>query len=243
MPIELLLSPIMRPLVLAKAVLFHPHRETSRYVPNIIDVGPVSTRQNPTSVRSYTIRREFGQGAKIYGVFDDANPISHIDQRLYWFVRSRAVKGAYKMYTTGEQQATAHIRAGLRSNILMIQSTSDDDQFELGWHVMGHRVDAVDSYRLFELKDGFTYQWTTKGRYMEKVHNLGEKESEVRERVAAVTILPGHGFQIQIDESKVSREMALTTAMISFIDQWNTQLGVGGIYYPYQPSQVRWKRD
>lgn len=88
MPIELLLSPIMRPLVLAKAVLFHPHRETSRYVPNIIDVGPVSTQTNPTSVKSYTVRREFGQGAKVYGVFDDANPIKHIDQRLYWFVRS-----------------------------------------------------------------------------------------------------------------------------------------------------------
>lgn len=235
MPIELILTPIMRPVVMAKAVLFHPHRKYSRYVPNVVDLCE-------DNAGSYTIRKEFGKGGKIFNVFDDSNPQQTMDQRLYSMVRSRAVKGAYKFYTEGEEKPTAALRAGLRSNVLMIKDT-DDKQFELGWHVVGHRVDAIDSYRLFELSDGQQYQWTTKGKTLEKVHNLGEKESEVREIVAKVDTKGSTGFNIQIDETKVTREMAITTAMISYIDQWNTALGVGGIYYPYQPYQIRWKRD
>lgn len=238
MPVELILSPLMRPLVNAKAVLFHPHRQSSRYVPNIVDLDEMAE-----SVRSYSIRKEFGTGQKQLDVFDDSNPNKSIDQRLYHMVRSRAVKGAYKFYSDvyGEKEPTAAIRAGLRSNVLLM--SQKDDQFELGWHVVGHRVDANDSYRLFELADGSTYQWTTRGKYMEKVYNLGEKESEVRERVARVVINGKKGFTLKVDESKVSREMAITTAMISYIDQWNTMYGVGGIYHGYQPYRIRWKRD
>lgn len=234
MPIELILSPMLRPMVVAKAILFHPHRKSSRYVPNVVDLDECA--------HSYSIRREFGKGSKVFDVFDDDNPDVTLDQRLYYMVRSRAVKGAYKFYTEGIEEPTAALRAGLRSNVLMIKHGSGDHA-ELGWHVIGHRVDAIDSYRMFQLSDGRTYQWTTRGMFMELVHNLGEKESEVRERVASVTLNGQYGFTIKVDESKVSREMAITTAMISYIDQWNTQFGVGGIYYPYQAYQVRWKRD
>jgi hypothetical protein len=232
MPIELFLSPIMRPAVMAKAILFHPHRPGSRYVPNILELSK--------DAKSYTVRREFGQGGKTYNVFDDTNPVTTLDQRLYHLVRSRAVKGAYKFYTEGKEEPTATLRAGLRSNVLLI--SSNHESFELGWHVISHRVDALDSYRLFTLSDGSTYQWTTRGKFLERVSNLGEKESEVRERVACVTINNGKGFTIKIDESKILREIAICSAMISYIDQWNTQLGVGGIYYPYQPQKVRWAR-
>jgi hypothetical protein len=234
MPIELILSPLMRPVVMAKAVLFHPHRKYSRYVPNIVEIDEGAC--------SYTVRKEFGQGGKIFNVFDDANPLEAVDQRLYSMVRSRAVKGAYKIYTQGEEKPTAAIRAGLRSNVLLIKNT-EDRHFELGWHVVGHRVDAIDSYRLFQLSDGQTFQWSTKGKTLERVHNLGEKESEVREIVAKVVPHGFTGFNIKVDETKISREMAIFTAMISYIDQWNTALGVGGIYYTYQPYQIRWKRD
>ncbi|ANB15651.1 hypothetical protein AWJ20_3288 [Sugiyamaella lignohabitans] len=157
-------------------------------------------------------------------------------------VRSRAVKGAYKMYNEREEKPTAALRAGLRSNVLLIKSDTGD-HFELGWHVVNHRVDALDGYRLFQLANGAMYQWSTKGKFLERVFNIGEKESEVRERVAAVAINGNKGFTIRIDECKVPRELAIMTAMISYIDQWNTMIGVGGIYYRYQPSTVRWKRD
>lgn len=234
MPVELFLSPILRPVVVAKAVLFHPHRPSSRYIPNIIEL--------PDTAHQYVVRREFGTGGKSFSVFDSANPRTTFDQRLYRMTRSRAVKGAYKFYTTGIERPTAALRAGLRSNVLMMRK-ADGDNFELGWHVVGHRVDAIDGYRLFQLADGATYQWTTRGKFMERVHNLGQKESEVRERVASVSINGQKGFTIWIDETKVPREMAITTAMISYIDQWNTMFGIGGIYLPYQPRELRWKRD
>jgi hypothetical protein len=158
-------------------------------------------------------------------------------------VRSRAVKGAYKFYTEGIDEPTAALRAGIHSNVLMIRNMSSLDHFELGWHTVNHSVDAIDSYRTFELRDGGIYQWSMKGKVMERVRNIGQKESEVREQVARVTINGSKGFTIRIDERKINREMAITTAMICFLDQWNTTFGIGGIYYRHQPmSLLPWSR-
>lgn len=247
MPIELILSPVMRPLVLAKAVLFHPHRRASRYVPNIIDM--------PDDVSQYAILKRFGSGSKIFDVYDTekgSKPLGPNDPgaKLFWFVRSRAVKGAYKMYSSaitgtgenGEDEPCAAIRAGLRSNVLLIRAP-DVPVSELGWHIISHRVDANDSYRMFTLADGVTYQWTSRGFWLEKVYNVGEKESEIRERIAQVIPNGVHGFTLKVDESKIPRELALGTALCSHIDQWNTNIEVGGIYYARQDSNVRWKRD
>ncbi|CAK7902410.1 hypothetical protein CAAN1_18S02916 [[Candida] anglica] len=247
MPVELVLSPVMRPLVMAKAVLFHPHRRASRYVPTIVEMSE--------DVSQYAVLKQFGSGSKIFDVFDTekgAKPLGANDpgKKLFWFVRSRAVKGAYKMYSSaisgtgenGEDEPVAAVRAGLRSNVLLIRAP-DVAAAELGWHIISHRVDANDSYRMFTLADGFTYQWTTKGKWLEKVHNVGEKESEVRERIAQVIPNGVNGFTLIVDETKIPREMALGTALCSHIDHWNTNIDVGGIYYARQPHQVRWKRD
>lgn len=248
MPIELILSPVMRPLVMAKAVLFHPHRRASRYVPHIIELPE-------ENVSEYVLLKRFGSGSKIFDVYDTENgslPLGSNDpsKKLFWFVRSRAVKGAYKMYSSsitgtgpeGEDEPVAAIRAGLRSNVLLIRAPGAPAA-ELGWHIIGHRVDANDSYRMFTMADGFTYQWTSKGKWLEKVHNVGEKESEVRERIAQVIPNGVNGFTLRVYETKIPREMALGSALCSHIDQWNTNIEVGGIYYARQPQQVRWKRD
>ncbi|ABN64275.2 predicted protein [Scheffersomyces stipitis CBS 6054] len=248
MPIELVLSPVMRPVVMAKAVLFSPHRSGSRYVPNIIELPEEGISQ-------YALLKRFGSGSKIFDVYDThegEEPLGQKDpaQRLFWLVRSRAVKGAYKMFSSaitgtgpeGEDEPVAAIRAGLRSNVLLIRAP-DVPAAELGWHVINHRVDANDSYRMFTLADGFTYQWTNRGKWLEKVHNLGEKESEIRERVGQVIPHGANGFTLKVDETKIPRELALSTALCSYIDQWNTNIEVGGIYYARQPGQVRWKRD
>ncbi|ODV96493.1 hypothetical protein PACTADRAFT_49827, partial [Pachysolen tannophilus NRRL Y-2460] len=141
----------------------------------------------------------------------------------------------------GEDEPVAALRAGLRSNVLLIRAPQAPAA-ELGWHIIGHRVDAIDSYRMFTLSDGVTYQWTTSGKFLEKVANVGEKESEVRERIAQVIPAGKGGFNIKVDESKIPREMAIASAMCSYIDQWNTDFAVGGIYLAHQPRQVRWKR-
>lgn len=243
---ELILSPVMKPLVVAKAVLFHPHRRASRYVPRIVDL--------PQDVSEYVVLKRFGSGSKIFDVYDTqkgALPLgsNNPGDRLFWFTRSRAVKGAYRMYSSaiigtgenGEYEPVADVIAGLRSNVLLIRAPGVPAS-ELGWHVIGHRVDANDSYRMFTMADGFTYQWTSKGKWLEKVHNVGEKESEIRERIAHVTPNGANGFTIRVDENRMPREMALGSALCSYVDQWNTNIDVGGIYYARQPNQVRWKR-
>lgn len=247
MPIELVLSPVMRPLVLAKAVLFHPHRAASRYVPTIVDI--------PEEVSEYVVLRRFGSGSKTFDVYDTEGgnlPLGSNDpgKKLFWFTRSRAVKGAYRMYSSaiggtgpeGEDEPVAAVRAGLRSNVLLIRAPNAPAA-ELGWHIISHRVDANDAYRMFTMADGFTYQWTTKGKWLEKVHNVGEKELEVRQRIGQVVPNGLNGFTLRIDESQMPREMALGSALCSYIDHWNTNIDVGGIYYARQPHQVRWKRD
>ena len=250
MPVELILSPVMRPLVCAKAVLFHPHRKSSRYIPRIIELP----KDEDLSI--FNVHKRFGTGSKVFDVYDaKAEGSYNAENRLYWFVRSRAVKGAYKMYSSdirntgpdGEDEPMADVRAGLRSNVLLIKSACGLPTAELGWHVINHRVDAIDSYRIFHLADGYVYQWTTSGKFLERVKNMAEKESEVRERVAEVTIAgstsAAYGWTLKVDETKISRELALTTALCSVIDQWNTNIAVGGIYYARQQGEVRWKRD
>lgn len=246
MPVELVLSPFMGPIIRIKALLFHPHRRASRYIPNIVDLPP--------NVSEYAVRKKFGTGSKVFDVFeaDQSRPLGSTDQseRLFWFVRSRAVKGAYKMYSSqirgtgeaGEDEPVAAVRAGLRSNILLIR-LPDVPAAELGWHIIGHRVDAIDSYRMFQLADGQTYQWTTSGKFLERVTNLGEKESEIRERIGQVIPAGKAGFTLKVDETKIPKELALSSALCSYIDQWNTDLSIGGIYLAHQPRQIRWKRD
>lgn len=202
----------------------------------------------------YAVRKRFGTGSKEYDVYDtqeSSQGPADPGKRLYWFVRSRAVKGAYKMYSPqitgtgpeGEDEPMAVVRAGLRSNVLMIRSPDEIPASELGWHIINLRVDAIDSYRVFTLASGKQFHWTTIGKYLEIVHNPGEKDSEVRERVGQVITNGAGGWNIKVDESKIPRELAITTALCSVIDQWNTNIAIGGIYYARQQEDVRWKRD
>lgn len=217
------------------------HRDSSYYTPKLVDL----LNEQP-GTKSYTIRKEFGTGSKTFSVFDDSDPNPHktYGDKLYSMTRSRAVKGAYKMYIPEDELPIATLRAGLRSNVLLIK-TRDGGELELGWHVIDHLVDALDDYRVFQLADGNTYQWTFKGRFLERVQNLGQKEAEVRERVAQVIPHGGRkGFDLKVNESIVNREMAIASALICYIEAWNTWLGYGGIYNAKQfgPS-LPWKRD
>lgn len=250
MPIELILSPLMRPVVRAKAILFLPHRRSSRYIPIIEELDELAPQTN-----SYVVLKRFGSGSKILDVYNTNKgklPLGSNNpaDKLFWFVRSRAVKGSYKMFSSSilgtgpnnEDEPIANVRAGLRSNILLVRAP-DVPASELGWHVINHRVDANDSYRMFTLANGITYQWTYKGKWLEKVINPGEKESEIKVRIGKIVPNGNNGFTITINENEMPLEIALSSGLCSYIDQWNTQLEVGGIYYPKMKSRVRWKRD
>lgn len=236
MPVELILGPFMRPVVKAQAYLMGFHRESSHYTPKIIE----NYGDEPTKL---VIRKEFGTGSKVMAVFDESQHATY-DDKIFHMTRSRAVKGVYKMYTRGDDLPIGTLRAGLRSNVCLYR-TADLTELDLGWHVVSHSVDALDNYRTFQLSDGNTYQWTFKGQFLERVHNLGQKEAEVRERVGQVIVHPNRqGFDIIFNENVVKRELAIATAMICYIEAWNTYRAYGGIYEAAQHlPALPWKRD
>lgn len=73
MPIELILSPIMRPVVHAKSILFAPHRNASHYVPTIKEFPTDNSK-----ISSYAVIKRIGSGNKILDVFDTNNGINPI---------------------------------------------------------------------------------------------------------------------------------------------------------------------
>lgn len=225
MPIELFLSPIMKPIVQAQSALMGVHRSNNSYTPTIINLLD--------NTNSYLVRKEFGTGSKTFSVFGNSDPNTpqSYEDRLYNMNRSRAVKGAYKMYMRGDDKPIGALRAGLRSNVMLLK-TATGDELELGWHVMEHKVDALDHYRTFQLSDGYIYHWTTKGQFLERVRNAGQRDAEVRERVGQVRLHPNRrGFDLAINESEVhSLEMVIATALICYIESWNTERAYGGIY-------------
>lgn len=240
------MRPIMRPIIYAQSLIFGMHRRSSRYIPHYVDIDESKTSE-------YAYRKRFGTGSKIWDVYetkDSKMGPTEQSKSLFWFSRSRAVKGAYKMYSReimgtgpdGLDEPVATVRAGLRSNVLLIRAPNVPVS-ELGWHVVSHKVDATDAYRMFTLANGVTYQWTTEGKFLEKVKNVGEKESEVRQRIGQVIPAGSVGFNLIVDESEIPREMAITTALASWVDHWNTNLHYGGIYWSRQPGQWSWKRD
>lgn len=246
MPVELFLSPLMRPILLVRSLVFIPHRSSSHYIPLIKNIEESNTS-------TFVVAKRFGTGSKIFDVFDTNNGVTPLgserpEDSLFYFMRSRAVKGSYKLFLNTQSEdpnqpdePLAVLRAGFKSNVLLIRSESAPVA-ELGWHTIDHKVDAIDSYKMFNLADGAAYQWTTRGKWLERVSNLGEKESEIRERVGHVLINGTNGFTIKFDTSKVPLELGLCTAMCSFLDQWNTNLEMGGIFYPRHKMRMSWRR-
>lgn len=239
MPIELFLSPIMKPVVQAQSALMNLHQTNNTYTPSIIN--------RLDDGHQYMVRKEFGTGSKTFSVFDNSDPNAKhsYSDRLYHMTRSRAVKGAYKMYMPTDDKPIAALRAGLRSNV-MLMKTATGDELELGWHVVEHKTDAMDHYRTFQLGDGYMYQWTTKGNYLERVLNPGTKDGETRVRVGQARIHPNRrGFDLVINENEVKcLEMVIATALVCYIEAWNTDRAYGGIYDAKKigPS-VWWQRQ
>lgn len=237
---ELVLAPLMFPVATGYAVLCHFHRQSSRYTPNI-----VSMEEGNLSTFAVTVD-ENGKGKIGYQIFDEDNWL------CFAFEGSRASKGMFTLFKynaeTGKRTSAGSVSVGIWSKFHIFkpdETTTLDEttQFALGSNKVRHESDAIDNYRVFELSDSNVYQWSKRGKALERVYNLGQKDSEVRERLAVVGILPGNkGYRITLDKSKISCEVALMTSLISFLDQWNTMLGIGGIYFPVKHGELPWRR-
>lgn len=181
---------------------------------------------------------------------------------------------------SAQDECIATVSAGIWSKI-NVRKPVDNTRPELylGINNVIHQSDFLDNYRLFTLSDGLTYQWTKRGMFLERVYNLGQKDSEVRERCGraimlgnanvSITMVNGSnkllnmsylaseplarsdigasrgGFLMEIDETKMGLEVALTTAFVSYLDHWNTLAGIGGVYYSMKTGgsgEVPWRR-
>lgn len=149
---------------------------------------------------------------------------------------------------SGDRTPIGSVSAGIWSKFHVFKSEApftqnELTQFAVGTNHVNHQSDAIDNYRMFELSDNNVYQWAKRSKTLERVYNLGQKDSEVRERLAVVGILAGNrGYRVTLDTSKVSVAVVLMSSMISFLDQWNTVLGVGGIYFAVKHGELPWRR-
>lgn len=239
MAFELALAPFMFPIAAGYAVLCHYHRQVSRYI-------PIAIPMNEYSTTSYTVRAEGGALHPRYGVYNEA------DKLCFTFEGSRLSKGLFNFvrhdHISGERFPVGTVSVGVWSKFHIYQphGLRLADKLSLsaaGDHKVQHQSDALDSYRIVKISDNCVYQWSKRGKAMERVYNLGQKDSEVHERMATVDILSDDkGYRITLDETKVSVTMALMTSMISFLDHWNTILGIGGVYLPVKHEELPWRR-
>lgn len=236
---ELVLAPVMFPIAAGYAMLCHFHRQVSRYMPSIVSMEGENTI-------TLVVTPNTEKGSSTFDVLDGNNKLQ------FSFVGSRLSKGMFNFNQydsdTGELVPIGSVSIGIWSTFDIFRPTFPDTLDELTSMAIGsnnvkHQSDALDNYRVVELSDGNVYQWSKRGKVLERVYNLGQKDSEVRERVATVGILQGNkGYRITLDENKVSTSVALMTSMISYLDQWNTILGVGGIYFPLKHGELPWRR-
>lgn len=235
---ELALSPVMLPVAAGYAMLCHFHRQASRYIPNIVAMDT----ENATT---YSVVPDTKASCPTFHVMDENKVI------FYSFQGTRFSKGTlhfFKHNANGEKTLLGTVSVGIWSKFFLapevIENTADElTHIALGQTQVKHQSDALDNYRLFELSDNNVYQWSFKGKVLEKVFNLGQKDSEIRERLSKVEVITGgRGYRITLDATKISPSVALMTSMISFLDQWNNMLGIGGIYYPLKKNELPWRR-
>lgn len=235
--IETALFPLMFPVAVGYAALCHIHRQSSRYIPNIISL-------DEKSAITYRVIAEKRQ-VPVFKVIDNRNKLCYI------FEGSKTSKSIFtfsKFEENGNLTVIGAISAGIWSKVQIlpptdVQSVNKLTQFAVEDIKIEHRSDFIDNYRVFGLSGNDTYQWSSRGRFLEKVYNVGQKYSEVRERVAVVdTISATDEYSITIDINKISTSCALMTSMVSFLDQWNTILGVGGVYYQVKHVELPWRR-
>lgn len=235
---ELAIAPIMIPIATGYAMLCHFHRQVSRYVPNVVSM-------DEDNVTTFTVLLDDQSNRPRYKVLDGANEVR------YAFEGSRLTRGLYSFnrYEPDQKQTPiGNISVGVWSSFRVFKprfpaTVHELTQVAIGLNHVKHQADALDNYRMTELIDGSVFQWSKRGKVLERVYNLGQKDSEVRDRLATVSLLPASkGYRITIDNSKMSNDIALMTSMISHLDQWNTMFGVGGIYMPGLNGELPWRR-
>ncbi|KAK9449192.1 uncharacterized protein V1518DRAFT_417371 [Limtongia smithiae] len=212
-----------------------------------------------TGLTTCTLRPQFRTNNKLLNVY------TRTGFRMFRFVRHQpaslddtetasASGGAtaiapgltYSLLDGRDGRALATVRVeSLKSYVLF--HGSDEMLAALGLVTVRHVVDAEDSYRVFILPDGSTYQWTSSTRALERIVVIarnGEHGSsgvaareeavklptdEYREQIAVAKRIGTRVWEVKFDETRLPAEVVFATALISMLDQWNTVFRVGGV--------------
>ncbi|ODV97989.1 hypothetical protein PACTADRAFT_481 [Pachysolen tannophilus NRRL Y-2460] len=179
---------------------------------------------NPTSV--YYIRRERADRQKVVNVFNGDG------EKVYTIERKSPLNPVWSMYAFPSRRAVATIRAGFFLRAIDFHNKQG----------LQHRAITNESglttgrTRSFYLNDGAKYSWTRGSKFLEKIINPKGGDEEIHERLAKVKLMRQwkFDFEMVLDEAKIDREVALSTAFISMLTQW----GFGDITETRGPTYI-----
>lgn len=226
---------LIQPVAFGTLEMYYSLKRASRYTPFIKDM----TRGHVAEYAIILTEDVKGLTFNVYNTFRGKMPypLCIANERILFFSSLWLLKGFFKLYQpviSEDKDETIHCNSDLdnrfqllatikssshKSSIRFVRGSTDIPA-SLGYHNVMKKVDSWDNYRQFSLEDGSIYQWTCKGKWLERVSNLGQKESEVRERIAEAELHGSEGFTIRVNEKKISREIAISTALTSFLEQW-----------------------
>ncbi|KAK9383393.1 uncharacterized protein V2V93DRAFT_361762 [Kockiozyma suomiensis] len=175
-------------------------------------------------------------GTKVYKFIRQSPSSSEIDA-----VRNMPIESKGMIYTLldahdSKPLATITIE-GLYSSILFHQY--DPSLSQLGLVNMRHAVEGNDTYRVFILPDGSTFQWTGKERFLERIITRPlPTDSEIRERIGVARRIGTRIWELKFDETQLPAQVVIASVLISILDQWKTVFGVcGWIFKPEENLQ------
>ncbi|ODV89365.1 hypothetical protein CANCADRAFT_3992 [Tortispora caseinolytica NRRL Y-17796] len=153
--------------------------------------------------------------------------------------RSRLFRSKFKVYKrmhvselTRESAQTslalnrlvARISAGINAHVGTCIPANDSLDFPD--HVFTFQIrpyyESNGTARRFVVR-GVTYQWSKEFR-LEKFTNT------TKIHIATVVNCSKSGFDVYYDSNHIEQLNVLTTALVSFIDHWNSPFGIGGVY-------------
>ncbi|KAK7203258.1 hypothetical protein BZA70DRAFT_283237 [Myxozyma melibiosi] len=233
MSLPYFLLPIAGPVVFAAASLFTLYACNQLVNP---DIGsqPLIRELPQSGLTSFCIRPQFRYNDRVLNVY------TRPGARVFRFMQQPSLpsdtlssniepKGlVYTLLRGQETRPFATIRIqGLHSEIVFHNISPALPEPSVV--SLTHAVDGDETYRMFILPDGRTYQWTGKERFLEQViAKSSQSEPEIRNRIGSARRIGSRIWELKFDETQLSAELVLATALVSIFDQWNTSLGVFG---------------
>lgn len=160
------------------------------------------------------LRSDKKDGNRVVNVFDGNG--SH----AYTIERKSRFSSTWSLYEHPSRKEIATMHVGLIDRSFDFHTRRDLRHRELQGD-----TSVTGRSRKFYLNDGAEYAWSRDSKYLDRIRNPGGLHEEYRERMARARLMHQFRFdwELLIDETKIDREIVLTTAFITMMTEW----GVG----------------